>query len=159
METQEKAMIKRFLMINRQIKKAKITTILKNENITQTEFAILHILTRRKKTHGENEMKVSDIAKHLKNANSTVSPVIQSLVEKGYVARSADVHDRRISMIFLTDKGEIYLKTVMDKLNSFFMEIIEQFGVDKTKQLLDLTEELIEITTKTIENKMEDDSE
>lgn len=45
---------------------------------------------------------------------TTVTRQLEKLVQKGYVERREDVHDRRITRIFLTDKGHGIRKKLYD---------------------------------------------
>jgi len=142
----DKQILKRFMMIGRQMQKFNRDIILQECNIKQNEFAVLHMLERYQQK-GVQEMKISDVAKHLKNATSTISPIIQSLVEKEFISRTTSKEDRRVAMIVLTDKGNEQLKQIMQRISRQFNEVLARLGTEKTEQLLDLLDELSKILT------------
>ena len=142
----DKQILKRFMMIGRQMQKINRDMILQECDIKQNEFAVLHMLERYQQK-GVQEMKISDVAKHLKNATSTISPIIQSLVEKEFISRTTSKEDRRVAMIVLTDKGNEQLKQIMQRISRQFNEVLARLGTEKTEQLLDLLDELTKILT------------
>ena len=142
----DKQILKRFMMIGRQMQKINRDMILQECDIKQNEFAVLHMLERYQQK-GVQEMKISDVAKHLKNATSTISPIIQSLVEKEFISRTTSKEDRRVAMIVLTDKGNEQLKQIMQRISRQFNEVLARLGTEKTEQLLDLLDELSKILT------------
>lgn len=70
---------------------------------------------------------LSDVSERLGTTLSSASRMIESLVERGYVVRKADVEDRRKLVLALTKEGKtamdevknITISTMADKLSSF----------------------------------------
>lgn len=146
MDSQQKEVFKRLMFAMRKIKQLNIDVSLQAFDMTPTEFAVLHLLERTQK-QGEDAMTISDVAKQLNNATSTISPIIQSLVEKGYVTRTTSVRDRRVAMIALTDEGDHYLKEIMQELGDQGTEILTIFGEKNTQTLIQLLEKLSDVMT------------
>lgn len=61
-------------------------------------------------------LTMQDIAKHLHLAISTVTRVIDSLVEKDMVERRTDSRDRRVCRVALTPSGSTLLKHIQGEL-------------------------------------------
>ncbi|PIJ62577.1 MarR family winged helix-turn-helix transcriptional regulator [Mesotoga sp. H07.pep.5.3] len=82
----------------------------KKMGLTQSQILVMRVLNLR------GDMKVSDISKELDLSNSTVSGIIDRLVEKKIVQRKRSDEDRRIVMISLADE---YRQPVKKGLNAF----------------------------------------
>ncbi|WP_333579721.1 MarR family winged helix-turn-helix transcriptional regulator [Mesotoga prima] len=82
----------------------------KKMGVTQSQILVMRVLNLR------GDMKVSDISKELDLSNSTVSGIIDRLVEKKIVQRKRSDEDRRIVMISLADE---YRQPVKKGLNAF----------------------------------------
>jgi len=82
----------------------------KKMDVTQSQILVMRVLNQY------GDMKVSDISKELDLSNSTVSGIIDRLVEKKIVQRKRSEEDRRIVMISLADE---YRQPVRKHLNAF----------------------------------------
>jgi len=102
-------------------------SISKTCEIPPSQIRVLFFL----KGHGENTM--SSLAHHLHISRPNLTPLIDKLLEDGYVERNANSKDRRILLISLSDKGWGFL----DEMNK---TIIENFK-ERIKSLSD--EEII----------------
>lgn len=84
------------------------------------------------------------------SAGMNVSPAmatktITSLEKRGIVTRYTDEGDRRGVNVCLTEEGFEKWKEAMRSYKKFVDRVFERFGEKKTKQYLDLAEELVEI--------------
>lgn len=82
----------------------------KKMHITESQILVMRVLNHY------GDMKVSDISKELDLSNSTVSGIIDRLVEKKIVQRKRSEKDRRIVMISL---AQDYHQPVKKHLNAF----------------------------------------
>lgn len=64
---------------------------------------------------------VGEIAKNINNSQNTVSERITRLENKGLVERKRDKQDRRISRVYLTDKGRKLINEMDKEANSKFL--------------------------------------
>lgn len=132
-----------------------------NENIalviisekTSEESLINDILNNKVK---DNKLHLNKLREIMDLAPSTITPIITSLEEKGYVLRNIDKEDRRNIYISLTKKGEEYtlnmLKGLLDNLN----EYIKFMGIEDTNEfirLINKTNEYTKSRSKKIERK------
>lgn len=99
----------------------------KKMGVTQSQILVMRVLNHY------GDMKVSDISKELDLSNSTVSGIIDRLVEKKIVQRKRSEEDRRIVMISLADE---YRQPVKKGLNAFAQKM--------RKALSTMTEEDVE---------------
>jgi len=83
---------------------------LKKMDVTESQILVMRVLNHY------GDMKVSDISRKLDLSNSTVSGIIDRLVEKKIVERRRSEKDRRIVMISLAEE---YLQPVKRHLIAF----------------------------------------
>ncbi len=91
---------------------------------------------------GKEVVKVSEISRKMSVTSPTVTELIKSLCTKGYIERSIDSKDKRVSDIKLTDKGEKTVQKLTTYFNSLFSGLIEKLGIDQSKTLLDLLDQV-----------------
>ena len=153
-ENEKDNQVKIFLLSMKKLRKMHFGDVMQAYGIKPSEFMILHCMQDLKKT-GVDDIKLSELTKLVKNAPSTLSPMIQSLVVKGFLQRRSDEKDRRVSYISFTESGlkatETINKKVEKRISSYFL----QFGEENTKQLLKLLTELGGLVEKQTEKEQE----
>ncbi len=87
-----------------------------------------------------NETKITDICKRLKKSTNSISPLINRLVDKGFLYKYNDPSDKRIFKVGLTEKSK---------------SITSQIRVDVEDYTLPIAEELTEEEISEIENSLE----
>lgn len=87
-----------------------------------------------------NETKITDICKRLKKSTNSISPLINRLVDKGFLYKYNDPSDKRIFKVGLTEKSK---------------SITSQIRVDVEDYTLPIAEELTEAEISEIENSLE----
>ncbi len=60
--------------------------------------------------HDRQPVRVGALATELRLAQSTVSGLVQQVVEAGFAERGVDPQDRRVAVVALTDRGEVQLR-------------------------------------------------
>ncbi len=75
-------------------------------DVTGPEYFLIRLLSV------EGTKSVSEIASHLSLTQATASNVINAAQSKGLVAKVKDPDDRRVTLISLTEEGEILLERV-----------------------------------------------
>lgn len=87
-----------------------------------------------------NETKITDICKRLKKSTNSISPLINRLVDKGFLYKYNDPSDKRIFKVGLTEKSK---------------SITSQIRTDVEDYTLPIAEELTEAEISEIENSLE----
>ncbi len=111
------------------------------DDVTPNEVKVLYIIGI------SNTKSMSEIAEELKITRGTLSITIESLVKKGYVIRTRHKQDRRVIIVYLTDKsinavniyGKFYYK-ILTKL----MKSIEKDKVGVVEEILTKLNSIIE---------------
>lgn len=78
-----------------------------NVNLTREQWSILAVLWKR---DGCSQQFIADSTSRDK---PSVTRLIDNLVKEGYVIRKNDENDRRLNLIYLTDKGKEIEKDVI----------------------------------------------
>ncbi|MGE8206159.1 MarR family winged helix-turn-helix transcriptional regulator [Heyndrickxia sp. NPDC080065] len=92
---------------------------------------------------------LSELAENLKLTNSTVSGVIDRLVNSGYVERDNPKHDRRAITLHLTNEGKLKIKQFIESDSKLvkYLNKINQLPEEDIKQLLQIHKEILNILT------------
>lgn len=64
--------------------------------------------------------------------------MLNSLIAQGYVVRTSDAQDRRVSEITLTEKGEHLAEMAVTKSRNTFKGMIDYMGKEQTDTLMEL---------------------
>jgi DNA-binding MarR family transcriptional regulator len=70
-----------------------------------------------------SELSLKDLADHFSTSLATVSRSVEDLVQRGYVEREEDAHDRRIKRVRITPAG----RDVVSRINETRMAVLQQF--------------------------------
>lgn len=111
-------------------------------NLTPGQFSILFYLMKN------NNSSVSEAADYLQISKPNMTPLLDSLIDLGYVERTRDTKDRRVVRLSLTEAG-LDFYNLMKKTNiGFVKEIFKDFGEDELKELLEFSDKLLEVMSK-----------
>lgn len=106
-------------------------------DISTLQFGILHALYHQQQT-------ISELSRRFIFDPSTLVPVIDALVRKGYVERGKDPSDRRRTPLSLTANGEQLLMSLpLVHDSDELVASLRAMGDDKAAELLTLLRELI----------------
>jgi DNA-binding MarR family transcriptional regulator len=95
----------------------------------------------------------SDVANYMGATMPAMSKTIRNLSMKGYVKQVQSQTDRRVTKLALTDKGKKIVDEVFNKKHMALKRALDEFGPEKTTQLIDLLDEFTTIMEKGVEDK------
>jgi DNA-binding MarR family transcriptional regulator len=87
--------------------------------LSMTHVKVLHVLDGPV----TSELSLKDLADHFSTSLATISRTVEDLVQRRYVEREEDAHDRRIKRVRITPAG----RDVVSKINETRMAVLEQF--------------------------------
>lgn len=127
--------------------------------LSQAEFCMLMTIGQtvmiKKKENIENKaaagITTTEIVNILGTSLSAASKLLRSIEKKGYIKREACHKDRRLTYIFLSEKGKDVLKDQKAKVDELMNSIIEKMGRENMMQLRDLTAQVYEIMKEEME--------
>lgn len=88
-------------------------------------------------------MKQKEIADEIRVSPSTLSEMINRLVEDGYVERKADDDDRRAKTLFLTEAGKKRAEYMLDQITLVVDSLFVNLDNDEKCQLIRLLDKLV----------------
>lgn len=103
------------------------------EDVTPTEVKVLYIIGL------SNTKSMSEIADELKITRGTLSITIDSLVKKGYVIRTRHKQDRRVIIVYLTNKSIDVVKTY----GKFYFELLKSLIKEIDREKVIVVEEIL----------------
>lgn len=100
-------------------------------------------------------IKLSTLSKTLKLAPPTVTPMINSLEENGFIVRVGSKEDRRVVFIQLTDQGHTFLTEKEKHFKSNIHALIDYLGEEDAKELIRLVRKTANYLNQFKENEEE----
>jgi DNA-binding MarR family transcriptional regulator len=81
-------------------------------------------------------LTMNDLSETMELANSTMTRMVDQLVQKGLVRRKPDAEDRRIVLVGLTDQGRVVRATLEQVLQDFFGQVAAGFPDEERHVML-----------------------
>lgn len=106
----------------------KVNSVIGDEDVTYEQFEVLNCLTA-----GEG-MKQKDISRKLDKDPATLTKMLTTLEKKNYVVRGMSEKDRRVSNVYITEKGVHKVKDINDIVEVLNDIVMEEFTT-KNKNL------------------------
>lgn len=97
--------------------------------------------------HHPTQTKVTDICKRLHKSTNTVSPLINRLVAKGFLAKNQSIEDARVTYISLTDKSKAITKNINIDIYDFTWPMFESLTEEEFKNIYDCLNLLLKVTS------------
>jgi DNA-binding MarR family transcriptional regulator len=96
----------------------------------------------------EGALTMNELSKAVNLDTSTVTRLVDVLVEKGFVYREADMKDRRVVHVGLTDTGKNLQKRLEAALQSFYKNALDKFLPKERETIFKCLEQVDEAVTK-----------
>lgn len=87
-----------------------------------------------------NDVKVNDLVNNLRFAPSTVSTILKTLEDNGYVVRSVNEDNRREVLVKVTSKGKNKLETTKKMHFDMVSDLITYLGENDARKLIEILE-------------------
>jgi DNA-binding MarR family transcriptional regulator len=98
---------------------------------------------------------ISQISTKLEISNAATTQMVDTLELQGFVERSYDEHDRRITLVKLTENGKSALKFAFTQTTLFLDGLFEFLGEEDTQNLMRLIDKMLEYTMSTMNMSQE----
>ncbi len=85
--------------------------------------------------HNQEHTRVTDICKRLNKSTNTVSPLINRLIDKGFLVKKQDESDNRIFYVYLTDKSKAITDKISIDIEDYTLPIFEQLNEDEIETI------------------------
>lgn len=130
-------------MINRRLS-SKVREVLPSD-ITPEQLFILRYLKRN------SDVSSSELSDLLCVGKSTISSIINRMVNKGYVERIPSQEDRRVVYLSLTEEGERQHHSVEQDIYNIIQPYINKIGEKKAFEYIAVLEHITEVLMMDIE--------
>lgn len=116
----------------------RINRIVEPYELNRGELTILATLMEKGDGFAQKE-----ILADLPISKSTMSNTIDNLVEKGYLRKEEDPEDKRVTVIYLTEKGEEAESTVREIDKKVVEMMLKRFSESEKEELTEYLEKLL----------------
>lgn len=99
-------------------------------------------------SNNPNNTKITDICKRLNKNTNTISPIINKLIDKGFLLKEQNSFDARIFNVKLTDKSLGIINSIKVDIEDFTYPIFENISEDKLDTIYNSLKELKEMIEK-----------
>ncbi|WP_411954961.1 MarR family winged helix-turn-helix transcriptional regulator [Alkalibacillus sp. S2W] len=103
--------------------------LLETEDLHPSHFHILHTVEQF------GQVQMSEIARSLSINKSNLTPLIQKLISHDLIQKEKSELDRRVTYVYLTDKGETFLSVQKRRLEAVVEERLSTLSQDDQRQL------------------------
>lgn len=93
----------------------------------------------------EENITQSIIVERMAVAKQTINNIIMELCEKDYIERISDKDDKRIKILKLTEKGNLYANDFLKPIIDYNEKLYEKLGEEKINHLIEEISTLGEI--------------
>ncbi|QDC11630.1 homoprotocatechuate degradation operon regulator HpaR [Oceanicola sp. D3] len=120
---------------------APLRGMLASTGVTEQQWRVLRVLDENRR------MEPKELAHQACLLLPSLTRIMQSLEERGYITREKDPHDGRKLRLAITEEGRALIARHMGESNRIFSELEQAFGQEKVDALLDLLNDLAEQKT------------
>lgn len=108
-------------------------------NLTPSQFSILFYLMKH------DNSSVSEAADYLQISKPNMTPLLDSLIDLGYVQRARDTQDRRVVRLSLTESGHNFYQAMKKTNMGFVQDVFKDFSEEALNDLLEYSRKLLEV--------------
>ena len=116
----------------------KILSLYKRYQVTPTQYGVLEIL------YTKGQLSIGELIKLMMATNGNMTVVIKNLIQREWIARICDPHDKRSSLVMLTGKGKQLVETILPKHQVFVRELFSNLTPTELEQLTVLLQKMKE---------------
>ena len=97
--------------------------------------------------HHPEERKVTDICKRLHKSTNTISPLINRLIQKGYLMKKVSKDDARSMQVYLTDKTKEMVDNILVDISDYTWPFFESISDNQFDHIYTALKLLLEVTS------------
>lgn len=100
------------------------------------------------------EVNSKDLSEFLEVSTARVASILNSLEHKKLIVRENDADDKRKTLVNITDDGEKLTQEMKVEISKRIKHVVEEIGVEKFEEYLDLTMQISDILKKYEEDEI-----
>lgn len=93
--------------------------------------------------NNDGRLTMKEISEGINRSKSTVTQLVDKLIDYGYVMKESDIEDKRVSYIVLTECGNRIKKDFREISDKVILEFFQDFTEAETEILLTLLDRVI----------------
>ncbi len=97
--------------------------------------------------HHPEERRVTDICKRLHKSTNTISPLINRLIQKGYLMKKVSKDDARSMKVYLTDKTKEMVDNILVDISDYTWPFFESISDNQFDHIYTALKLLLEVTS------------
>jgi DNA-binding MarR family transcriptional regulator len=105
-------------------------------NLSEKEFLIVNLVGQ------QQNVKMSDLSDNLSAPLSTLTSIVDKLVERKYLSRYHSNEDRRVVLVTLASNGKNTFDTFMSQKQEMAKKILSHFKLQDQENLIGYLEEI-----------------
>jgi len=109
---------------------------LRKKSITGQQLSLTERSTLSLLLSSENGMLPSELAAMEKITNQSMSQILSSFLEKGFITRTASETDKRKVIISLTEQGKAIILQVLSERDEWLNEALRETCTEEEKELI-----------------------
>ena len=114
----------------------KILALYKEHHVTPAQYGVLEVL------YYKGQLSIAELIKLMMATNGNMTVVIKNLVQRGWVDRTCDPHDKRSSLVELTIAGQEFIEQVLPQHTAFVQELFSNLSMSELEQLTKLLQKI-----------------
>jgi DNA-binding MarR family transcriptional regulator len=99
-------------------------------DLSEREFLIVTFVGQKQ------NVKMSDIAEAMSAPMSTLTSIVDKLVDKGYLARYNSIEDRRVVMVTLAKRGNEAHNKFLDQKENLVTKVLLEFSSEEQEEVI-----------------------
>jgi homoprotocatechuate degradation regulator HpaR len=120
---------------------APIRDMLSESGITEQQWRVLRVLSE------SGDLDATKLADRACLLLPSLTRIVQTMLDKGYVTRNTDEDDRRRQSIAITDKGQAIIDANIQQASAISSRYISVLGKERYEELLDSLQALDELAS------------
>ena len=118
---------------------APIREMLSESGITEQQWRVLRVLSE------SGAIEATKLADRACLLLPSLTRIVKTMLEKGYLTRTTDKEDRRRQLIAITDAGQAIINENLDRAAAISLRYTAALGEQRYEQLLDSLQALDEL--------------
>lgn len=104
--------------------------------------------------HNTKDCSQKKISEEWLMPKQTVHSILREFEEKQYIYFEVDENDKRNKVIRLTDKGKAHAETILPKLFTIEMKVMERMGNNKRKEMIESNNLFFQLLSEEMEKEI-----
>ena len=105
------------------------------------EYSILYALYRE-----QRGLTPGDLAETTGLTPGRIANVLKALEKKNRIIRKRDAHDKRKTIVYLTEEGTLYVCQIYHQAETIHQQLVARLGQDDARDFIRITRRLFEIS-------------